>query len=132
MIKNGIIPERIKGERHIQVLPTCPSPEDPNTLRDVTIEVIFVDETSSVDDVSSLRGQTDIDEDVILSLNYFGNDDLRDDVDTTIVMGNLCKEEGHLPPKLLCHRFSSMIANSLFLDKKIKWLKTYIALSAVL
>ena len=103
MIKNGISPERIKGERHVQVLPNCPSPEDPNKLRDVTIEVIFVDETSSVDDVSSLRGQTDIDEDVILSLNSFGNDDLRDDVDATIVMGNSCKEDDHLAPKLLCH-----------------------------
>ena len=56
MLKDGIIPDRIKGERHVQVLPNCPSPEDPNKLRDVTIEVIFVDETTSVDDVSSLRG----------------------------------------------------------------------------
>jgi len=118
MLKDRFIPERIKGERHVQVLRNCPSPEDPTKLRDVTIEVILVDETSSVDDVSSLRGQTDVDEDVILSLNFFGNDDLRDDVDATIVMGNFCKEDGHLAPKLLCHRFSSMIANSLSLDKK--------------
>ena len=49
---------------------------------------------------------------------FSGNYDLRDDVDTTVVMGNLCKEEGHLSPKLLCHRFSSMVANSLPLDVK--------------
>ena len=70
-----------------------------------------------------LRCQTYLDEDVILSQFFFGNDDLRDDVDATVNMGNLCKEEGHLPPTLLCHQFSSMIANSLPLGVKNQMVK---------
>ena len=55
-----------------------------------------------------------------MSSTFFGNDDLREDVDATVILGNLCKEEGNLPPKLLCLRFSSMIVNSLPLDVKNK------------
>ena len=120
MIKAGRIPERIQEVRHIQVIPTCPTPKDPNKLRDLTIELIYFDETSAVDEVSNLRCGTNLDEEDIMSSNSFGSDKLRDDVDATVVMGNPCKEKGNLPQKLLCHRFSSMISNYLPLEVKNK------------
>ena len=42
----------------------------------------------------------------------FGNDDISDDVDATILLGEFSLEDGLLPPKMLSCRMSSMLSNN--------------------
>ena len=46
-----------------------------------------------------------------MNLQYFGNDDVLEDIDATIILGDFHLEANEMPPKLLLLRLSGMLCN---------------------
>ena len=58
-----------------------------------------------------MKGEPEFDIDYIYNQKMFGNDDIRHDVDATIILGNFSMEKLSLPPKILLSRLNRMFAN---------------------
>ena len=94
---------------------TVPSPEDATKSREVVVDVMWVDQKHSIEDTNNLfeKGTNTYDPDYLYSLNTFGNDDIKDGVDYTMILGKFTLESGELPDKLLLMRPTSMMTNVL-------------------
>ena len=110
--KQNIVPSRIVGVRETIVLKDVPSPQDKKITRNMTVEVITVDQIYSTQESSHLKGDVQFDPEYIVHQKMFGNEDMNPNVDATIILGNFIKEDGDLPPKLLLLRFNSMLSNT--------------------
>lgn len=112
MTQQGVLPRSVIGRREIFHLKDVPSPEDSNTFRDFTIEVIHVEQHCTVSSVENLKGANEIDPHIMMEYQVLMNNDLSDKVDATAVLGHFTKENKILPPKLLLLRFTTMLSNS--------------------
>ena len=106
-----IVPRPVVADRQILKL-IVPSPEDPFKTRNVIVEIIYLDQFLSSEDEKSLpKGYNDMDPKQLNQLQFFGNDNIRSDVDYTVLRGRFSKEDKLLPDKMLIVRPSSMVTN---------------------
>lgn len=95
-----------KAWREKPILLECPSPEDPEKCRLWKVETICLPQIVKTDIARLKRGLKS--EDNFSSFYEFGQEDLNDEVDICIIIGNFMKEEGG-QPKLLCLKFGKML-----------------------
>ena len=107
----GKSPSRIRGNSKRIVVENVSSPHDAETTRNIVVEIITVHQVLPCDDVMKLKGLNDFSPEYLMKQSYFGNNDVRKDVDATMILGSFDLENKSLPPKLLLFRFHGMIIN---------------------
>jgi hypothetical protein len=86
------------------------APEDINQKREIMVETIEVDETIATSDIMKIKGENCLDVNFVKSLSFFSSEDMRADVDVTIILGRFTIDQ-NIHPKMLLLRFSGMLAN---------------------
>ena len=100
---------RITGSREVFKL-VISAPEDINQKREIMVETIEVDETIATSDIMKIKGENCLDVNFVKSLSFFSSEDMRADVDVTIILGRFTVDR-NIHPKMLLLRFSGMLAN---------------------
>jgi hypothetical protein len=86
------------------------APEDIHAKRQITVEVIEVDQKIATSEVLPMKGANSFDENYIKQMSFFSSEDTRTDVDVTIILGRFTIDM-NIHPKMLLLRFSGMLAN---------------------
>jgi hypothetical protein len=103
---------RISGSREIIKLAIL-APEDISKKRMMTVEVIQLPQVLPIVMVATMKGMTTLSISSIMTMSFFGSEDMRNDVDVTMISGNFTIDQNK-HPKLLLLRFSDMLANHYF------------------
>ena len=88
------------------------APEDNNKSRIWTVQFVNVYQMIDTTEAKESRGTLLADPNLLEFFHEFGQSDLRDDVDVTILIGNFLQSES-IHPKMLCMKFGKMIKGSL-------------------
>ena len=96
-------------------LENVPSPENRNKYRSVTVEVIRIEQALTVTMYTDMKLQSEYDIIYVNKQFMFGNDDISNDVDATILLGEFMLKNVQLPPKMLLCRLSSMLSNNKYI-----------------
>ncbi len=102
----------ISGSREIIKLVIL-APEDISKKRMMTVEVIQLPQVLPIAMVATMKGMTTPSISSIMTMSFFGSEDMRNDVDVTIILGNFTINQNE-HPKLLLLCFSDMLANHHF------------------
>ena len=100
---------RISGSREVLML-VISAPEDNHQKRNITVEVIEVDQTIATSDIMHMKGENSPDMNFMKSMSFFSSEDMSPDVDVTIILGRFTIDSNK-HPKMLLLRFSGMLAN---------------------
>jgi len=100
---------RISGPREVITLSVA-CPEDCSRTRNITIEVIHVNQQVATSVIQTMKGENGLHFN-FPTMSIFGSDDIRPDVDATIILGHFSIDT-NIHPKLLLLHFSGMLANS--------------------
>ena len=100
---------RINGSREVFKL-VISAPEDIHLNRDITVEVIEVDQTIATSDIMIMKGENCLDVNFMKSMSLFSSEDMRPDVDVTIILGRFTINSNVHPKMLLLH-FSGILTN---------------------
>jgi hypothetical protein len=100
---------RITGSRETFNL-VISAPEDIREKRQITVEVIEVDQKIATLEAMKMKGSNSFGENFIKQLSFFSSEDMRADVDVTIILGRF-SIDSNIHPKMLLLRFSGMLAN---------------------
>jgi hypothetical protein len=103
---------RISGSREIIELVIL-APEDISKKRMMTVEVIQLPQVLPITMVATMRGMITPSISSIMKMSFFGSENMRNDVDVMIILGNFTIDQNE-HPKLLLLRFSDMLANDHF------------------
>jgi hypothetical protein len=103
---------RISGSREIIKLAIL-APEDISKKRMMTVEVIQLPQVLPIAMVATMKGMTTPSFSSIMTMSFFGSEDMRSNVDVTIILSNFIIDQNK-HPKLLLLRFSDMLANHHF------------------
>ncbi len=87
-----------------------PAPEDINLKRDITVEVIEIDHTIASSVIMNMKGENCFNVEFMKSMSFFSSEDMRQDVDVTIILGRFTINSS-VHSKMLLLRFSGMQAN---------------------
>ena len=99
----------IDGSREVIKL-VISAPEDIHHKREISVEVIQVDQTKATSESMSMKGCNNLDLDLVKAMRFFSSEDMSPEVDVTIILGRFTiYRNAH--PKMLLLRFSSMQAN---------------------
>jgi len=101
---------RIFGSREVICL-YITSPEDCSKTRSIKIEVIDVNQQLATTFIQPMKGDNNLLDIDFTTMSLFGSEDIRPDVDVTIILGHFTIDT-NIHPKLLLLRFSGMLANS--------------------
>ena len=114
MSDNRISPRKIEGtSRRVHIM--LPSPEDPSKYRSVWVHIYIVKQVLTANQcLDFAKGSNSHSNKYLSELNMFSQNDIRKDVDYTIILGDFTKETRHLPYKLLLIRPTSMLCNHKF------------------
>ena len=99
----------VTGSREVFKLVIC-APEDINQKRDITVEVIEIEQTTATSVIMNMKGDNCFDIEFMKSMSFFSSEDMRQDVDVTIILGKFTIDSS-VHPKMLLLRFSGMQAN---------------------
>ena len=88
------------------------APEDNSKSRIWTVQFVNVYQMIDTTEAKESRGTLLADPNLLEFFHEFGQSDLRDDVDVTILIGNFRQSES-IHPKMLCMKFGKMIKGSL-------------------
>jgi hypothetical protein len=77
---------RVTGSREVFKL-VIHSPEDIYLKRDITVEVIEIDQTISTSVIMNMKGENCFDVEFMKSMSFFSSEDMRKEVDVTIILG---------------------------------------------
>ena len=86
------------------------APEDNHQKRNITVEVIEVDQTIATSDIMHMKGENSPDMNFMKSMSFFSSEDMSPDVDVTIILGRFTIDSNK-HPKMLLLRLSGMLAN---------------------
>jgi hypothetical protein len=86
------------------------APEDIHLNRDITVEVIEVDQTIATSNIMIMKGENCLDVNFMKSMSLFSSEDMRPDVDVTIILGRFTINSNVHPKMLLLH-FSGILTN---------------------
>ena len=101
--------QRISGSRERFNL-VIRAPEDISERREITVEVIEVDQKIATSEAMKMKGVNSFGENFIKQMSFFSSEDMRSDVDVTIILGRF-SIDSNIHPKMLLLRFSGMLAN---------------------
>jgi hypothetical protein len=113
---SNILLPRVTGCREVFKLVIC-SPEDINLKRDITVDVIEIDQTISTSVIMNMKGENCFDVEFMKSMSFFSSEDMRKDVDVTILLGRFTIDSNK-HSKMLLLRFSGMQANVHYSDQR--------------
>ena len=108
---------RITGSTRERFNLVITAPEDINVKRQITVEVIEVDQKIATSEVLLMKGENVLDESFIRQMSLFSSEDIRPDVDVTIILGRFSIDM-NIHPKMLLLRFSGMLANAYYSVKR--------------
>ena len=108
---------RITGSTRERFNLVITAPEDINVKRQITVEVIEVDQKIATSEVLLMKGENVLDESFIRQMSLFSSEDIRPDVDVTIILGRFSIDM-NIHPKMLLLRFSGMLANANYSVKR--------------
>ena len=111
MVEHMIARTPLSGESH-RIQLHLPSPEDPSKHRLVWVQIIIIPQVlTSKECLEFEKGTNSFSNEYVTKLKMFGQDDIRDDVDYTVIMGDFSRESTTMPYKLLLLRPTSMLSN---------------------
>ena len=93
------------------------SPEDIYLKRDITVEVIEIDQTISTSGIMNMKGENCFDVEFMKSMSFFSSEDMRKDIDVTIILGSFTIDS-NVHSKMLLLRFHGMQANEHYSDQR--------------
>jgi hypothetical protein len=76
-----------------------------------------MDQKLATSTILHMKGENALDINIINTMSFFGSEDIRPDVDVIIILGNFTIDT-NIHPKLLLLRFSGMLANVNYSDKR--------------
>ena len=110
---------RITGSSRKRYNLDISAPEDIQAKRQITVEVIEVDQKIATSDVILMKGDNSFDGDFMRQMSFFSSEDTLPDVDVTIILG-IFTIDMNIHPKMLLLRFSGMLANVNYSYKRKK------------
>jgi hypothetical protein len=114
--ESNIVIPRIMGSRTVINLQVT-SPENPFTSRNINVEVIDVNQQLAISSIKTMKGENVLDLASITTMSFFGSEDIRPDVEVTIILGHFSIDT-NIHPKLLLLRFTGMLANCQYSVKR--------------
>jgi hypothetical protein len=93
------------------------APEDVKRKRDINVEVIEIEQTIATSVVMKMKGGNCFDVEFMKSMSFFSSEDMRKDVDVTIILGRFTIDSS-VHSKMLLLRFSGMQANVHYSDQE--------------
>ena len=100
---------RVTGSREVFKLVIC-APEDIKQKRDINVEVIEIEQIIATSVIMNMKGENCLDVEFMKSMSFFSSEDMRQDVDVTIILGRFTIDSS-VHSKMLLLRFSGMQAN---------------------
>ena len=100
---------RVTGSREVLKF-VIRAPEDIKQKRDINVEVIEIEQTIATSVVMNMKGENCLDVEFMKSMSFFSSEDLRQDVDVTIILGRFTINSS-VHSKMLLLRYSGMQAN---------------------
>ena len=86
------------------------APEDIKQKPDINVEVIEIEQTIATSVVMNMKGENCLDVEFMKSMSFFSSEDMRQDVDVTIILGRFTINSS-VHSKMLLLRYSGMQAN---------------------
>jgi hypothetical protein len=114
---SNIFLPRVTDSREVFKLVFC-SPEDINLKREITVEVIEIDQTISTSVIMHMKGENCFDVEFMKSMSFFSSEDMCKYVDVTILLGRFTIDSS-VHSKMLLLNFSGMQANVIQIAKEL-------------
>jgi hypothetical protein len=95
---------RVTGSREVFKLVIC-APEDIKQKRDINVEVIEIEQTIATSVIMNMKGENCLDVEFMKSMSFFSSEDMRQDVDVTIILGRFTINSSVHSKMLLLHFF---------------------------
>ena len=100
---------RVTGSREVLKL-NIHAPKDINKKRDMTVEVIQIEQTIATNVIMNMKGENCLPVEFMKSMSFFSSEDMHKDVDVTIILGRFTIDS-NVHSKMMLLRFSGMLAN---------------------
>ena len=111
MLENKIARKKVSGNSQ-SVRFVLASPEDPSKHRTVWVQIIIIPQVLTAKECLKFdKGTNSFPNEYLTELSMLSQDDIREDVDYTVILGDFSMESQPLPYKLLLLRPTSMLSN---------------------